>query len=142
VVIDYKSSASMSLKEMAAGNLLQVPLYALAMERVHHLSCQGVEFIGLRENKIKGLYRSGAKTLCAATGTTREKTDAEWQAFLTTCENKIVEDIHALCAGAIPVKPTTKRCPERCAYYDLCRGDRFALARMARSEGAGEGEDG
>ena len=132
VVVDYKSSARMTLTELVAGNVLQAPIYALALERLYHLRPLGVEFMGLKQAEAKGVYQQAAGALYASSKGMRSLPPPDWAAFLADNEARIVAAAQAITAGHIALAPVTKLCPTSCDYFPLCRGNRFALERMVR----------
>jgi ATP-dependent helicase/DNAse subunit B len=130
LIVDYKTSTGeLTTRELLAGQMLQVPLYALALNRSRDLHVIGVELLDIRQGGRKGVYRDGASAHC---GRVSEQSEADWQAYLAKAEARIDTLAHALAAGAIALTPTTRRCPELCAYQPICRGARFALARAVR----------
>ncbi len=58
-----------------------------------------------------------------------------WHELLQRSEAKLLTAVENIAAGAVPLSPTTRRCPQSCDYFPLCRGDRFALERMVRVKG-------
>lgn len=140
VVVDYKSSAAMTQRELANGDILQAPVYALALLRVLGFTPLGVEFMGLKQAKACGVYQQQVKDLYgAATGMKLLAGDA-WDTLLANSEARLLEITRGIAAGCIPLDPSTKRCPQRCDYLPLCRGNRFTLERKVRRQG-GEEED-
>lgn len=132
VVVDYKASARMSLKDLEAGKLLQAPVYALALQRSLHLQPLGVEFMGLKQGEGVGIYRQGVKALYQATRGLKELDDGTWETFLMESEARMCAAAAGMRAGGVSTQPTTDRCPDRCPYFPLCRGDRYTLARAVR----------
>ncbi|HEY3376919.1 MAG TPA: PD-(D/E)XK nuclease family protein [Armatimonadota bacterium] len=138
VVVDYKSSARMSLRELASGKVLQAPVYLLALQRAFGLVPLGAEFMGLRQSEARGIY---CETAGPVHGTSRGMKTLDrggWESFLAESEARLCAAAADSRAGRIPRTPTTNRCPESCAYLSLCRGERFALARYVRTDDAAE----
>ncbi len=139
VVVDYKSSAAMSLRELAAGNILQAPVYLLAAARVFDFDPIGVEFMGIKQADARGIFHRESDV---PTAKGRKLLDAqEWASLLSDCEIRLLAAAADIAAGRIPLAPTTKRCPQSCDYFPLCRGERYELERKVRqptSEGESE----
>jgi ATP-dependent helicase/DNAse subunit B len=134
VVIDYKTSvANYYHADLLAGRVLQAPIYALALERVFGLPPLGVEFRGMRQADTRGVYRE--QMAMHEAGRRQQKADlddAAWQTFLAQAEAAVVTAVQEMRTGEIALAPVTKRCPDECEYFALCRGDRYLLARQAR----------
>jgi ATP-dependent helicase/DNAse subunit B len=138
VVVDYKSSATMTQKELENGQVLQAPIYALALQRLYHLRTLGVEFMGLKQGASRGIYREGIKELYGVTHGISVLADADWEAYLKDNEAHLCDAVARLRQGIIALAPQMKRCPASCTYFALCRGDRFALLRKQRLGAGGE----
>lgn len=132
IVIDYKSSARMSLKDLQRGKVLQASVYALALQRVFGLDALGAEFLGLKEGDGRGIYRDGVKDLYGVSRGLRELDAEQWHAFLAQSEATLCTAAEGIRQGCIDLRPTTDRCGEGCDYFALCRGNRFDLARLQR----------
>lgn len=132
IVVDYKSSAGMTLKALEQGEVLQAPIYALAVQRLLHLQPLGAEFMGLKQGTMRGIYREGVSGLYGMSQGMKELTSVEWTAYLDRCEETLCAVAARLRDGQIALTPTTNRCSDSCEYFAVCRGDRFALERMRR----------
>jgi hypothetical protein len=123
---------------LESGQVLQAPIYALAVQRLYHLRALGVEFMGLKQGASRGIYREGIHELYGVTHGISALADEDWQAFLQSNEARLCDAVARLRQGIINLDPKTKRCPASCAYFALCRGDRFALLRKQRMGGGEE----
>jgi ATP-dependent helicase/DNAse subunit B len=133
VVVDYKTSASMSMKDMEAGKVLQAPTYALALARLLGLTPIGVEFMGIKQGEAKGIYRQEAKDRYPGGRGMKLLSPEAWQALLDSCEATLGSAAARMAAGEIDLAPTTPRCPLRCEYFPLCRGTRAELEARVRA---------
>ena len=133
VVVDYKSSAVMSLRELEGGKILQAPIYALALARLTGFTPLGVEFMGLKQGEAKAIYRECAQSLQLPTRGVKWLADDAWQAFLDENEARICAAAAAIRAGLVDLAPTTPRCPRDCEFFAICRGERFALEEQVRA---------
>ena len=140
VVVDYKSSAAMTLRELEAGKVLQAPIYALAAARVFNLAALGVEFMGLKQAEALGIYQQQAGGYYANHKGMKLLPEEAWQELLQRAETRLLAAAQAIAAGEIAPAPTTTRCPLHCEYLALCRGERYALERMVRESGEEEEE--
>lgn len=132
IVVDYKSSASMSMKDLGAGKVLQAPIYALALARLLKFTTIGVEFMGIRQAEAKGIYRQEARDRYPAGRGMKLLSPDAWQSLLEECEALLGVAAARIAAGDIDLAPTTPRCPLRCDYYALCRGSRAELEKRVR----------
>jgi ATP-dependent helicase/DNAse subunit B len=132
VVVDYKTSAVMTMKDLEAGKVLQAPIYALALARLLRFTPIGVEFMGIRQAEAKGIYQQEAKERYPDSRGMRFLTPDAWQSLLDNCEAALAAAAARMAAGEIPLAPTTPRCPLRCDYYPLCRGTRAELEGRVR----------
>ena len=141
VVVDYKSSDAMSQKDLEKGQVLQAPIYALALNRLYGLRPLGVEFMGVKQGASHGIYRQGIKELYGETRGISALDDAAWDDYLRRNEDRLCDAAASIREGRIVLEPHTKRCPDSCEYYPLCRGDRFALQRLQREGRTSETAD-
>jgi len=132
VVVDYKSSASMTMKDLEAGKVLQAPVYALALARLLGFTPIGVEFMGIKQGEAKGIYRQEAKDRYPDGNRIKSLPPDAWQALLDGCEATLGSAARRLATGEIALAPTTPRCPGRCEYLALCRGTKAALEARVR----------
>ncbi len=135
LVLDYKSSsASITGKELEAGGVLQAPVYLLALRTLFGFTPLGAEFMGIKQGEAKGIYGPGAAAIVGA----KEQDAARWQTYLADAESTLIGLADAVRSGEIGQHPTTPRCPDKCEYWSLCRGNRFELNRRLRESKAGE----
>ncbi|MHB9134659.1 MAG: PD-(D/E)XK nuclease family protein [Armatimonadota bacterium] len=136
VVVDYKASTRMSLRDLETGKVLQAPIYALALAQTFKLQTLGAEFVSIAKGETKGIYRQGIKEMYPTQTTGIKEVDEDrWQALLADCTQRLTDAVHAMRTGHIALQPTTPRCPDTCPYLVLCRGNRFQLARTVRAAG-------
>jgi ATP-dependent helicase/DNAse subunit B len=132
IVIDYKTSASITFKALKNGKILQAPIYALAAKQVLGLSTIGVEFIRIKRGDTQGIYRPGITDIYATNMQKKIVQDDEWKIYLAQCQAQIGEMINQMETGNIALAPATTRCSAHCQYFPLCRGDQFTLTRKLR----------
>ncbi len=122
-VIDYKSGAGPGRSKIAEGLALQLPLYALAVER-NALAGQGAAPLdaGYWELKSKG-YQAVVK-MTARGG----KAPEDWEASRERTEEFVLALVDRLREGAFPVHPRAEDCTRLCDYRATCR---IAQARSA-----------
>jgi ATP-dependent helicase/DNAse subunit B len=108
-VIDYKSSSSpISLAEAQNGTNIQLPIYALAVERAikpnakvrngHFLSINGAKSIGTID--FEGEKAAG---------------------LLDATVARIVETVASVKSGDFSVRPTTSKSCKTCVHKPVCR---------------------
>jgi len=132
IVVDYKASARMTQKELVEGKVLQAPIYALALARLNDCAPLGVEFMGLKQSEAKGVYQLAARALYDSDKGMKCLSPEEWEIYLAENEARILAAARAMADGLIPLAPTNaKSCPHSCEFFLLCRGDGFALERLA-----------
>ncbi|MHB9025162.1 MAG: PD-(D/E)XK nuclease family protein [Armatimonadota bacterium] len=132
IVVDYKSSTQVSINEMTNGRFLQLPIYALALERLFGLRALGAEFMSINAAKASGVYRPAVEDLYGERLGKRGLDPEHWKTLMVKCEENIGDAVAGMRAGQIALEPCTKRCPDGCAYFAVCRGNRYDLARKAR----------
>ena len=133
IVVDYKSSVQMNKRQIEEGQVIQAPIYALALERIFGLHALGAEFMGLRKGEPIGIYQQEVPALYGTARGLHVLDAGAWQTFLDDSEARLCAAIAGMREGAIALAPSTDRCAEKCEYFPLCRGDRFALARRRES---------
>lgn len=133
LVIDYKSSASVTAKDLRAGRIVQAPVYLLAVQRLLRFAPVGMEFLGLKQGMATGVYLQGKAAGASAGRRSVPFDENAWQAYLDRCERALGDSVRAMASGEIPLRPTMSRCLERCACFSLCRGDRYLLSRQLRA---------
>jgi hypothetical protein len=128
----------MTANDLWSGKVLQAPIYALAARQLFGLDPLGAEFAGLRQGETRGIYRQGITDLYGPSRHISELTSIEWEDFLTYSEERLCQAVQAMRDGEISLSPTSPRCPDRCEFFALCRGERFTLARRLRNLNAGK----
>ena len=127
-IIDYKSGAEPKAKGVAAGLLLQLPLYALAVER---LRLAGEE---ARPADV-GYWALGAKGYKVALNMeTPAKGGPGWEDLRGNLEAFVLALVARLRAGDFPVSPREDECEDRCDYRQVCRVRQARNARKTWAE--------
>ena len=106
----------------------------LALRTLFGFTPLGAEFMGIKQGEAKGIYGPGAAAIVGA----KEQDAARWQTYLADAESTLIGLADAVRSGEIGQHPTTPRCPDKCEYWSLCRGNRFELNRRLRESKAGE----
>ena len=106
-VLDYKSGHVPSLKEVREQGAIQLPLYALAIERLALLGdtaeTEGFGYWDLRKDGWKAIKIP------------------DWERLRDSLEDHILEAVARLRAGAFPVASRDPYCTGFCEYRNLCR---------------------
>lgn len=115
-VIDYKSGAGPGRGKVEKGLALQLPLYALAVER-NGLAGAGAEplDVGYWELKSRG-YQPVVKM-----ATRDGKPPADWSSTRERIEGFVLDLVDQLRKGAFPVHPREEDCTRLCDYRAICR---------------------
>ena len=115
-VIDYKSGAGPGRTKVESGLALQLPLYAMAVER--HVVTEtgaGPLDVGYWELKSKG-YQPVVK-MVAREG----KAPPDWAENRGRIEGFVLEMVDRLRKGVFPVHPRADDCTRLCDYRAICR---------------------
>lgn len=124
-IIDYKSGQGVKLKaaEMEAGRQLQLPLYALAAEKLLFADLQAVALAtGYWNVKEKGFASGRDALLEFRTATDKGLQDsAEWNSLMPAILARIEEVIHGVRAGEFPVYNENQNCTASCDFSKICR---------------------
>jgi len=121
-VIDYKSGKPPSSKDVIDGWMLQLPLYAMAVER---LLCEDGEF-GPPDMGYWGLKEPGY-------GSVKFKTS--WDEIKRATTERVFDVLRRLRSGAFAVTPRRDHCETYCEYRSVCR------IRQIRAAGKAGGEE-
>ena len=132
IVVDYKSSLQMTIKSIKEVEVLQPPIYALALARRLGKTALGVEYINLKNGKTLGVYQQQTRDAIEPVRNERFLDSEEWDKWLMKGENRIIELVEQIKEGVISLEPNCDRCPDDCDYFPLCRGIRFDLQRKVR----------
>lgn len=120
-VLDYKSGTPPTSSDLKQGQVVQLPLYLEALEKLRHVP---------REKILGGGYcalKTGERT--GGLWDEAVKKDRPWMArkrlpsledVLAAAEASITKVVQALRQGAFPASPG-KTCPDWCPAKDLCR---------------------
>ncbi|MBX6313022.1 MAG: PD-(D/E)XK nuclease family protein [Isosphaeraceae bacterium] len=118
-VIDYKSGSCPSPKDIASGVALQLPLYALAVERLiladFHATPLDVGYWTLGKNGFRPARRM------AKIGRDGEISEEGWDDFRRRLEEFVVALVGRLRAAAFPIAPRSEDCTRSCDYRSVCR---------------------
>ncbi len=124
-IIDYKSGQGVKLKatEMEAGRQLQLPLYALAAEKLLLADQQAVALAtGYWNVKEKGFASGRDALLEFRTATNKGLQDsAEWNSLMPSIFARIEKVIHGVRAGQFPVYNENQNCTASCDFSKICR---------------------
>jgi ATP-dependent helicase/nuclease subunit B len=110
-VIDYKSGAVPTPKELHGGLALQLPLYALAVERAGSAGdYSDFGYWGLRDK--------GYKPISLA-----KKGDAggAWASYRERLERYVLELVAEMRRAKFPVSPRIENCTAHCDFVSVCR---------------------
>jgi RecB family exonuclease len=117
-VIDYKTGSPPSKSEVVANRMVQLPLYALAVERL-------------------GLAGEAARLLDVGYWDLREKGFRaielkDWPEAQTRLEGAVLDAVARLRAGRFEVDPRSDGCQSTCDYAGVCRIGEARSTRRAR----------
>jgi hypothetical protein len=116
-IIDYKSGKGPTAADVKSGHMLQLPLYALAVER--HILADGGK--ALLDVGYWGLKKDGYRSI---------RFD-QWQADQAVLESYVVEVVGKLRDGVFPVSSRQAGCEGFCDFRTICR---VRQVRSARKE--------
>ena len=124
-IIDYKSGKGVKLKptEMEAGRQLQLPLYALAAEKLLFADQQAVALAtGYWNIKEKG-FASGRDALLEFRTITADglQDSTNWNSLKSSITRRIEEIVQGIRAGEFPVYNENKDCTASCDFSKMCR---------------------
>jgi RecB family exonuclease len=108
-VIDYKTGPTPAAGELQSGLALQLPLYALAAERMGLAGPAESADFGYWALKDKG-FRP----------TKLAKTD-DWQSYAGRLERFVLALADHLRRAEFPVAPRSEHCMKHCEYTNACR---------------------
>lgn len=118
-VIDYKSGSAPSRGDVDAGIALQLPLYALAVERILLVNQRAEPFdVGYWALSRNG-YRA-ARLMAKFEGDDIVAT-RDWPTFRDALERFVVELVASLRRGQFPIAPRSDDCTKVCDYRHACR---------------------
>ncbi len=119
-IIDYKSGAIPTPKDIAAGTSLQLPLYVMAAERVLFVngekSALDAGYWGLKSDGFKP-----KRTMSNSADNVKTDVEAEWRAFSAELERYILALVERSRGGDFPVSPRKDHCDRYCDYRHVCR---------------------
>jgi ATP-dependent helicase/nuclease subunit B len=115
-VIDYKTGGCPSKLDIIQGRALQLPLYALAVERLELAGPGALPLdVGYWALKDRGYRR--AQTMTDPRGGLRE----DWERYRVALEAFILALVARLRGANFPVEPRTVDCTRFCEYLHVCR---------------------
>jgi len=120
-VIDYKSGNPPSGKEVAEGWMLQLPLYAMAVERL--LFEEGG--IGPPDMGYWGLKEKGYGSI---------KFNAPWEEIKRATAERVFDVLRRLRSGEFVISPRKDHCETYCEYRSVCRIRQIRAAGKAREK--------
>lgn len=118
-IIDYKTGSCPQKSDLKAGLALQLPLYALAAERIILAEERAEPFdVGYWALRDKG-FRAVGQRIKVKKGTPFQ--DEDWPEDLKAVEAFVVELVRRLRAAEFPVAPRSDDCTRTCEYKNICR---------------------
>lgn len=131
-VIDYKTGSCPDKSELKNGLALQLPLYALAVERIilaeEHAEPLDVGYWALRGDGFKPFdYR-----VTVSRG--KLKVNDNWAEDLRAVESFVLELVQHLRSARFPVAPRRDDCTRMCDYKHVCRIGQIRTLRKSWSE--------
>lgn len=123
-VIDYKSGNPPSGKEVTDGWMVQLPLYAMAVEQ---LLFGGGDGFAPPEMGYWGLKEAGYKTI--------EFKNTTWEEVKEATLKRVFETLQRLRSGEFVIAPRKDHCEKYCEYRNVCR------IRQVRAAGKARGDD-
>ena len=124
-VIDYKTGPCPSPTEVRSLDMLQLPLYALAVERLL-LHEEGAAFrdVGYWELRDRGYL---------------PVTKIEWESFREALEARVEKAVARLRGGLFMVRPRRDDCASHCDYRAVCRiGQMRSIAKREPGSGGSD----
>jgi RecB family exonuclease len=110
-VIDYKSGAVPTSKELHGGLALQLPLYALAVERVGTAGdYSDFGYWGLRDK--------GYKTIALAK---KGEAGGGWASYRERLQAYVLALVAEMRQAKFPVSPRVSDCTQHCDFVSVCR---------------------
>ncbi|MEO6810369.1 MAG: PD-(D/E)XK nuclease family protein, partial [Isosphaeraceae bacterium] len=117
-IIDYKTGYSPNKPDVDAGLALQLPLYALAVER---LALAG-EAASPADVGYWSLSEKGYKSVKTMTPIAKAKAELEtWETFREALETYVLALVTHLRAARFPVAPRKDDCTRSCDFRAVCR---------------------
>jgi hypothetical protein len=147
VVVDYKLGAATpdeAVKRTLAGEDLQLPLYARALEREAGYQVVGLEWMASTRRARAAIVREDESALFAPRREGRAAHELEPEAFaalLETAERVAAGLVERIRAGAHQVEPLDARLCDECPMRGPCRPDRAHLRLVAAAAGRPVNDD-
>jgi ATP-dependent helicase/nuclease subunit B len=117
LIVDYKRSGEMRVKDLLAGNDLSLPLYALAARKLWGLDVLGAYIVSLKKNEMKGFFKKTAYQR-PRTRSPQVLTDEAFEGLLDKVQSKVMDAAQKLKRGDISAR---SRSCKHCSYYGMCR---------------------
>lgn len=125
LVIDYKTGASFSKKDLDLGVSLQLPVYVKAMERFLKLKPVGAQLISLKDGKTTGFYNARHSRNFQEFVKRKALEEERFQIVLERSFEFIRRFAQAMGLGVIAVQPRV--CEDYCPYPSVCRIQKWKL---------------
>lgn len=120
-IIDYKTGHAPSKRDVEAGLALQLPLYALAVERLTLAGeAAGPVDVGYWALASKG-YQSVKTMIPTAKSKARADQAETWETFRQDLETYVLSLVAHLRAARFPIAPRSEDCTRICDFSAVCR---------------------
>ena len=124
-IIDYKSGQEVKLadKEMLAGRQLQLPLYALAAEKLLFVESAAVALATGYWSIKAGGFASGGKAMLEFRTPGEKGLDKspKWSELNGPIIERVAEIVHGIRSAEFPVYNENENCTQYCDFSKLCR---------------------
>ncbi len=141
LVLDYKRSISFSRDALEMGTALQLPVYAMVLERLLGIPLAGAELYSLRDREKKGFYREEQRSFLPDLSSRSRMVldDNSYQALIVRVEAFIRKFTKDRTDMKIPVRP--RECQDFCPYTTVCRIEKWKLKSMLEEIRAEDARD-
>ena len=121
ILIDYKSGGVPKYDKVAAYEVMQLSLYALARRSMGNRPAS-LEYVSVEGAKASVMVRDTTRAGNYSRLGKEKKYDGEaFDIFLNEAENALDDVIASIKKGAFPAEPTDEDACKYCPYGDLCR---------------------
>jgi ATP-dependent helicase/DNAse subunit B len=120
VVIDYKTGHTPTLARFGAEKVLQVPLYAAAVQTLLARPVVAGLYRGLRSGKARGFWRADVVESPGLTSTDKVGGPDEVASIIESAVGTARDAVAGIRAGAIPVAPASDEACAYCAASPFC----------------------
>jgi ATP-dependent helicase/DNAse subunit B len=128
IIYDYKSGNPPPLKQINTGQLLQLPIYLLAVSRLFLSNKEpvGAAYYSLNKiNRLRGLWRKEALDFGIKVRGALDQ--EEWEELITNSINKAFDYYFGMLQGDFSFCPQDQ-CPAYCEYRRICRRSLWGVA--------------